>query len=113
MNMTCEVAMDLAELYHAELVSAESAGAIHEHLKECSKCRSYYKEYDAVRRHHFRVPSLEDIADTEERMYASLSRKLRRRRFAQIVGTSAAIGAGSIMLAAGLIMLSRSDHPSR
>ena len=49
MNMTCKIAMDLAELYHADLVSAESAKTIREHLKGCESCRKYYKEYEALR----------------------------------------------------------------
>lgn len=113
MNMTCKIAMDLAELYHAKVVSAESARTIREHLKGCSACRQYYKEFEAVRQHRTamrRLPA-ENLESTEERLYISLSRKLRRRRFFEIAGTSAAIGAGTIMLAAGIIMLSKSGHP--
>lgn len=114
MNMTCKIAMDLAELYHAKLVSEESAQAIRAHLKGCENCRKYYKEYETLRRRKPSLPTIcpaEDIAGTEARLYASLSKKLRRRRLFGIVGTSAAIGAGTIMLAAGLIMLSKSGQP--
>lgn len=112
MNMTCKVAMDLSELYHAKLVSPESAQEIRAHLKDCEKCRKYYKEYEAVRRQTPPVceQPAEDMESTEARLYLSLSRKLRRRRFFQIVTTSAAIGAGSIMLIAGIIMLSKSER---
>ena len=112
MNMTCKVAMDLSELYHAKLVSPESAQEIRAHLKDCEKCRKYYKEYDAVSRHKpvVREQPAEDMENTEARLYLSLSKKLRRRRFFGIVGTSAVIGAGSIMLAAGIIMLSKSHR---
>lgn len=112
MNMTCKVAMDLSELYHAKLVSPESAQEIRAHLKNCDKCRKYYKEYKAVERHRTPVwerPG-EDMETTEARLYLSLSKKLRRRRLCQIIGTSAAIGAGSIMLVAGLILLSKSER---
>lgn len=112
MNMTCKVAMDLSELYHAKLVSPESAQEIRAHLKNCEKCRSYYKEYETLRKQKppVREQPAEDMENTEARLYVSLSKKLRRRRMFQIVATSAAIGAGSIMLAAGIIMLSKSER---
>ena len=53
----------------------------------------------------YRTP---DIEDAEARSYEVLSKRLRKRRVFEIVTTSAAIGAGSIMLAAGVIMLVRS-----
>lgn len=108
MNMTCEVARDLAELYHENLVSTESAKAIRAHLKECGRCRRYYKTYETMNRLHFPLYSAPDIEDAEARSYEALSRRLRKRRLFEIVGTGAAIGAGTIMLAAGVIMLSRS-----
>ncbi len=108
MNMTCKVAMDLTELYKAHLVSAESAAEIRAHLRSCPACRRHYKEYDALRGRIQRSHAAQAMADTEQRMYADLSRRLRRRRFFQMVGTGAAVGAGSIMLAAGLLLISRS-----
>lgn len=115
MNMTCKIAMDLAELYHEGLVSEESAHVIRVHLKECENCRKYYKESEHASQHRpfVRMQPAEDLSDTEARMYISLSRKLRRRRLFQIIGTSAAIGAGTIMLATGLIMLSKSAQPEQ
>lgn len=112
MNMTCKVAMDLSELYHAKLVSPESAQEIRAHLKNCDKCRKYYKDYEAIERQKtpVREQPAEDMESTEARLYLSLSKKLRRRRMFQFIGTSAAIGAGSIMLVAGIIMLSKSER---
>ncbi len=112
MNMTCKIAMDLCELYHSRLVSEESARAVRQHLRGCENCRRYYKNYENVSRQKptLRIHPADGIVDTEARLYASLSKRLRRRRFFEIVGTSATIGAGSIMLVAGLIMLSRSAH---
>lgn len=117
MNMTCNFARDLAELYHENLVSAETADAIRSHLKTCTQCRNYYREYQALSRKN-PAPAVrifpEDIADhpddsdylsdTEERLCASLSERLRRRRFWGMVGTSAVVGAGSVMLAVGLLL---------
>ena len=117
MNMTCNFAKDLAELYHENLVSPETADAIRSHLKTCTQCRNYYREYQALSR---KKPASavrifpEDISehpddfdylsDTEERLCASLSKRLRRRRFWGMVGTSAVVGAGSVMLAVGLLL---------
>lgn len=110
MNMTCEVARDLAELYHEGLVSTESARAIRAHLKECVRCRRYYKTYDTMNAIHFPLYETPDIEDAEARSYEVLSKRLRKRRMFEIVTTSAAIGAGSIMLAAGIVLLVRSSH---
>lgn len=109
MNMTCKIAMDLAELYQVDLVSAESAEAIRSHLKTCPACRQYYRTFDAVRRQQPKIDLQPDgVEEMQAKLYADLSRKLRRRRFFEIVGTSAAIGAGSIMLVIGLMMMNHS-----
>ena len=109
MNMTCKVAMDLAELYKADLVSEESAVAIRAHLKTCPDCRRYYREYDMHESH--KVQPLfdfdEDLSGMETRLYRDLSRRLAHRRVLEIVGTSAAIGAGTIMLAIGILMMTK------
>lgn len=107
MNMTCSFAMDLAELYHENLVSPETADAIRSHLKTCTHCRNYYREYQTVRNQK-PTPAVkisdEDISGTEERLCMNLSKRLRRRRFWGMVGTSAVIGAGSVMLTIGLFL---------
>lgn len=112
MSMTCKVAMDLAELYKSDLVSKESAEEIRAHLKTCPSCRRYYREYDIHENAHEPVfPSLsEDFANMETRLYHDLSKRLHHRRMLEIVGTSAAIGAGTIMLAIGIIMMAKNPH---
>ncbi|MBQ4464442.1 MAG: zf-HC2 domain-containing protein [Oscillospiraceae bacterium] len=109
MNMTCKVAMDLAELYKSDLVSAETADAIHAHLKTCPDCRRYYREYDMHERHgDVSIPAFgEDLEGMETRLYRDLSKRLAHRRVLEIVGTSAAIGAGTIMLAIGILMMTK------
>lgn len=117
MNMTCNFARDLAELYHENLVSPETADAIRSHLKTCTQCRNYYREYQALSDKKpapavrifpgggFSDPDISgDLSATEEQLCASLSRRLRRRRFWGMVGTSAVVGAGSVMLAVGLLL---------
>ena len=112
MNMTCNTARDLAELYKADLVSEESAKAIREHLRTCPECRRYYREYDVLDRKDIAVQSqlFDDLSGTENRLYHDLSRRLARHRFFEIVGTSAAIGAGTIMVTIGVILMMKSAH---
>lgn len=109
MNMNCKIAMDLTELYKSDVVSKETAEAIRGHLKTCPDCRRYYREYDM----HENPAALglfdaEELDSVEKRMYQDLSKRLAHRRLWQIIGTSAAIGAGTIMLAVGIIMTVKS-----
>lgn len=109
MSMNCKIAMDLAELYKADLVSPETAAAIRAHLKTCPDCRKYYREYDLIggKEHAAALGFDEDLSGTENRMYLNLSKRLAHRRILQIVGTSAAIGAGTIMLAVGILLMTK------
>lgn len=111
MNMTCDVVRDLVELYQDELVSEESRREIRSHLAECSRCRHYYKTYAALNKLGEPLHRAGQIEDAEARSYEVISRRLRRRRLIEIAGTGAAVGAGSIMLAVGLILLSKSTTP--
>ncbi len=111
MNMTCEIVRDLAELYHENIVSRESAGMIRTHLKTCESCRRYYREYDSAQDMNVAVqqPPLQGMNETQAKLYNELSRKLRRRHLLRIIGVSAAIGAGSIMLATGILLTCKSS----
>ena len=113
MEMTCDVIRDLAELYKEELVSKESMQTIREHLRTCEACRRYYKEYDSVRHAPPMTATMRmdsDLLGTERRTWQHLSARLRRRRTLSIIGTGAVIGAGSIMMAIGLVMVTKSMH---
>ncbi len=103
MNMTCENVKNLADLYHEKIVSRESLQAIRTHLVECAECRSYYKAYADLKKAGMEHGT-QNLSATQAKMYEELSKKLRRRRCLRIVGTSAAIGAGSIMLAVGILL---------
>lgn len=114
MSMTCKIATDIAELYYEGLVSPETARAVRRHLGGCKNCRNYYHQYEAIRKNSVR-PAIhilpdEEITETEKRLYINLSEKLRRRRFWNLVGTSAAIGAGSVMLTVGLLLTCKKVH---
>lgn len=111
--MNCKIVQDLAELYMERLVSAESAQAIREHLKSCPDCRQYYRSQKRpdVSVSKTLLPSRHLWAGTDipsaETEYRALSNRLWKRHLWQIIGTSAALGAGSVMLAAGIIMTCR------
>ena len=107
MRMTCNIVTDFAELYQAGLVSPETEKAIHSHLRGCQNCRKYYHDYQVMQKQH---PKLDlhhlpkDISETEERIRVGVMEKIRRRRFWEVVGTGAAIGAGSVMLTIGVLL---------
>ena len=108
MNMSCKIAVDLAELYYEGLLSPETEKAIKTHLGGCPECRAYYQNLKAVRKRKIALPetqfSGDDISETEQRLYLNLSKKMRKRRLWEIIGTSAAIGGGSVMLIIGLLL---------
>ncbi len=108
MSMNCKIVTDIAELYYEGLLSPETRKAVRRHLGGCQHCREYYRQYERLRKtskHSALQPMPEDeISETEKRLYVNISEKLRRRRFWNIVGTSAAIGAGSVMLTIGLLL---------
>ncbi|MEE5992806.1 MAG: zf-HC2 domain-containing protein [Oscillospiraceae bacterium] len=117
MNITCEVVRDMAELYKADLLeNEESIRQIRSHLKTCPSCRAYYKAYDRHTTEQNRKPQppcTDDMDEMQKRMYATLAKKMNQHRIMEIIGTSAAIGAGSIMLIIGLVMTSNSLHKNR
>ena len=114
MNITCEVARDMAELYKADLlINKESIQQIRSHLKTCPSCREYYKAYDrhtAEQRSKNQPSFSDDMDEVQKRTYAILAKKMNHHSIMEIIGTSAAIGAGSIMLIIGLVMTSKSLH---
>lgn len=114
MSMNCKVVTDVAELYYEGLLSPETHKAVHQHLGGCRNCRNYYRQYANIRKQKskpvLQILPDEEISETEKRLYTSLSEKLRKRRFWNIVGTSAAIGAGSVMLTIGLLLTYKKEN---
>ena len=113
MSMNCKTVTDIAELYYDKSLSPETCQAIKRHLAGCQKCRNYYKQCQKLRKQKT-IPVLPilpdaDISEIEDRLYLNLSEKLRKRRLWSIIGTSAAIGAGSVMLTIGLLLTHKKD----
>ncbi len=115
MNMTCKVVMDLVELYHEGIVSQESAEEIRAHLRSCEKCRSYYRQFDRVRRQKLLSepdPVYAADAGASSRCYVELSKRMRKHHYMRIIGASAAIGAGTIMLLIGILLTCKQNPDS-
>lgn len=115
MSMNCKMITDIAELYFDHSLSPETSQALRKHLGGCPNCRNYYRQYEKSRKSHI-LPVLsilpdDDVSEIEKRLYLNISQKLRRRRFWNIIGTSAAIGAGSVMLTIGLFLSHKKDSP--
>lgn len=112
--MNCKIAMDLTELYLDGLVSEESAAEIREHLRSCPACRKYYKSFEKNedKLSFFRCSGTKDaeMQDHIRKQYAALSKKLRRRHYLEIAGSSAAIATGTVMLTVGIILICK-FHP--
>ncbi|MBQ2151864.1 MAG: zf-HC2 domain-containing protein, partial [Clostridia bacterium] len=45
MKITCNLAMDLVDVYTNSVASEETVNIVKEHLRECPACRKYYSEY--------------------------------------------------------------------
>ncbi len=108
MTLNCEFTKDVAELYYEDMLSPETRQAVKAHLRTCPNCQRHYQQYENFRhcplpiRNFF--PNEKEESDIEKRLYQKISRKLRRRRFWNIAGTSAAIGAGGVMFIIGIFL---------
>ena len=45
MEITCDIAMDLVDIYSSGGASEDTKSAVREHLKVCRDCRNFYDEY--------------------------------------------------------------------
>lgn len=108
MNMNCKMVTDIAELYYDNSLSPETKKAIRSHLRGCQNCQKYYHQYQAVRKQEnkpvIQILPEDEISEIEKKLWTGISEKMRRHRFWNIVGISAAIGAGSVMLTIGLLL---------
>lgn len=110
MNMICNVVRELAEPYHEGSLSNAGETLVRSHLGTCSSCRAYYAQYAALEKRGPEALPEEYVSDVQKRTYAELSNRMRRRRLWEVVGAGAAIGAGSMMLAIGLLLTYKERH---
>lgn len=76
MNLSCDIAMDLAPIYHDGVASADTADAVRAHLKSCPDCRRFYRQYAAGRAAERRS----SVASAGSGNYAALAVRINRRR---------------------------------
>lgn len=75
MSWKCELVMDLAPLYHDGAASEVSKRLVKKHLRECPRCRAYYKKYQPIDE----IPTETPSVDVEEN-YVLLAKRVRKRR---------------------------------
>lgn len=107
MEITCNMAKDLANLYLCGAASDDSISAVEEHLLSCSCCRAFYDSYKSMLGNNDSFEAV-DYSLSDEKLNEKvkiLSSKLRKkRRLTHIANTSLLIG-GAAMLSVGLAFL--------
>ena len=108
MNLNCDIVMDCVSIYKDGLASEGTKRAVETHLKECSDCKSFYRQYDSIKDHcsSKQSASLDGKADK----FAALSSVLnaRRRMFKACFAIFAAITVASVIF--GIIVGKRSKR---
>ena len=94
MEITCDMAKDLADIYVSGNASAETARAVEEHLGGCDECRVYYEKRKERTAPHFRVETSGVASELIEDNLKKLSKRLRVRRIIGAVCASAAAVVG-------------------
>ena len=76
-NKRCEIVKDLLPLYADKICSESSKEFVKEHLKECDGCRKELEDYC----YNIGIPE----SDEEKKVFASFSKKLKKRNIIKIV----------------------------
>ena len=113
--MTCEIVKDLIPMYVDKTASEETNEAVSNHIKNCSKCRDFYrfcKAADDRSRHVNSDKMLDFIKEKEskdeiEEKYASLSKKLKRRKTLHIILSALVVAGLAAYVVADLINSSK------
>lgn len=117
MEITCDMAMDLAELYLSGAASEDSANAVKAHLKNCAECRRFYEDCKKSLKNEqksgerdFSLLGINEERISEEAV--RLSERIRKRRMLTQIVNSTFLAAGAAMLAAGIItaISSKNSH---
>lgn len=85
--MNCEIIRDLLPLYHDGVCSAESAGAVQEHLDSCPACRAVWEE---MRRETPAPAPVRVEAEQEAKVLRGIRRKFSLRRWFSVLAVAAA-----------------------
>ena len=108
MRMNCEIIQDLIPVYHDGIASEETSRAMRLHLKNCPDCRRYYAQY--CRSMQLELAAEAEISrDAAGDAFASLSRRMRRRR---MLSTASLSAMGAVAAAAAVLLIFREIHHS-
>lgn len=86
MEITCDIAMDLVDIYTNGAASENTENSVREHLKTCKECRSFYAGYkksleDEKTEKYIKIETTPYIADEIlNESLKKLSKRLRTRR---------------------------------
>lgn len=112
MEITCNMAKDLANLYICGAASDDSNRAIEEHLAACPECSAFYESYknmlDSTENAEKTAPDL-----SEEKLNENvklLSHRLRKKRRLTHIANAAFVAGGAAMLTVGLAFLINSSE---
>lgn len=97
MRMNCEVIQDLIPVYHDGIASDATCREMRIHLKNCTVCRGYYAQYKRSMQLELAADHTPQTNVTSE-AFASLSRRVRRRRLLSTASVST-IGAAAAAIA--------------
>ena len=104
MEITCDIAMDLVDIYTSGAASEETENAVREHLKTCKDCRSFFDSYrknfdeqkkDEKKNKYIKVETSPYIAD--EILSESIKKLSKRMRTRRIISNT--VGIVSIVMA--------------
>lgn len=113
MEITCDMAMDLAELYICGAASGDSSEAVRHHLRGCPECRRFYEGYKrSMKKEPVRRFETENEPEPSDEKLEQLSKRLRRRRIFTHVANSTLLTVGAVMLTVGAAVLVNSRNKS-
>lgn len=113
MEITCDIAMDLVELYTCGAASEDSCEAVKRHLKTCKECRHFYEGYKKSvkeeKKHPTNYIKVEATPETTDELIAEslkkLSKRLRKRKIFSRVSNIIFLITGAAVIITGIFSL--------
>ncbi|MBD5129774.1 MAG: zf-HC2 domain-containing protein [Ruminococcaceae bacterium] len=97
MKYQCGIIRDLMPLYHDNVCSEESRGAVDEHLSECSECAEYYGNLSDSRTELV-------IPEREQQKAASFKAVSRRFRHGREIAVMLAVALAAVVFVGAIII---------
>ena len=93
MEITCDIAMDLVDIYTSGAASVDTEKAVEEHLKTCKECRGFYDGYrknlDEEKNNYIKFETSPYIAD--EILTESIKKLTKRIKTRRIISNTVGI----------------------